>query len=166
MKTPIRFLSIFTALLISAPFAHAEDTDIFSGTGGSGAAPQVLLVVDNGSSNDANFSYTCAANSGLNGTTILGMVNCALYSAVGAITTQPAVLNKLAMGLMVYGPDSNKGGLFYYPSSSPYNLILLDNAGITGFQNLLTATPIKSSGNAKADGEFYDVWAWFTGHTN
>ena len=91
-KTITRLLGMLTALAFAAPIAHADDIDIFSGVGGSGGAPQVLLVVDNGSSNDAAFSYTCGANSALNGTTILGMVNCALYSAVGAITTQPAVL--------------------------------------------------------------------------
>jgi type IV pilus assembly protein PilY1 len=166
MRTTTRLLTLIAGLLLAVPFAAAEDTDIFSGTGGNGAAPQVLIVIDNGSSNDASFSYSCAANPSLNGTTILGMVNCALYTAAGAITTQPAVLNKLAMALMVYGPNQNKGGQFYYPNAQPYDPVLLDQAGISAFQNLITATPIKSAGNAKADGEFYDVWAWFTGHTN
>src|SRR5579862_7005185 len=72
-----------------SPAARASDIDIFGGAAGT-ALPDVLIIVDNTSSNDAAYSSTCpftGAPANLPNSNLLDMVYCALYGAVDAIKT-------------------------------------------------------------------------------
>ena len=163
----IRLLAMFAALAIGATAAHAEDIDIFGGVGGS-AKPNVLIIVDNTSSNDAAFASACpytGSPANLPNSKLLDMVYCALYGVAETIKTEPSLLSKLNVGLMSGGSGSNKGGEMYYPASSPYNLPLFDLTGIVGFQNTIIAGIPKALGNAKLDGDMQEAWAFFTGNT-
>ncbi len=161
-------------LLAGVGRAPAEDIDIFSGAGANGAAPNVLILVDNTSSNDASYSSSCpytGAPANLPNGNLLDMVYCALYGTLETINTadpvtgQKPLLGKLHVGLMVGGSGSNKGGEMSYPSSPPYNLPLMDAAGIAAFESVISAGIPKATGNAKLDGDMTEVWAWLTGNT-
>jgi type IV pilus assembly protein PilY1 len=146
----------------------AEDIDIFGGIGANGSKPNILIIVDNTSSNDASYSSACpysAASPNLPNGNLLDMVYCALYGTMDGIETQPALLGKLNIGLMSGGSGSNKGGQMYYPSSSPYNLLLMDAAGIASFESIIAAGIPKATGNAKLDQDMQEAWAFFTGNT-
>ena len=160
-----------TALVIAGLGAsrvtYAADTDIFGGAGGS-ATPDILIIVDNTSSNDAAYASSCpftGAPANLPNSTLLDMVYCSLYGAVDAIKSSPQLLGKLNIALMSGGSGSNKGGQFYLPASSPYNPVLMDTGGISQFENAIAAGIPKATGNAKLDGDMTEAWAWFTGNT-
>ena len=149
------------------PPARASDIDIFGGAAGT-ALPNVLIIVDNTSSNDAAYASTCpftGAPANLPNSNLLDMVYCALYGAVDAIKTNPQLLSKLNIALMSGGSGSNKGGQFYLPNSSPYNPVPMDLGGIAQFENAIIAGIPKATGNAKLDGDMTEAWAWFTGNT-
>lgn len=165
--------SLFVKLILACSMAltgcaaKADDIDLYGGSAG-GAAPNVLIIVDNTSSNDAAYASNCpfsASAPGLPNATLLDMVYCSVYGALEAIRTQPALLGKLNVGLMSGGSGSNKGGAMYYPSASPYNLPLMDANGIQAFQGVIAAGIPKATGNAKLDGDMQEAWAWITGHT-
>ena len=158
---------IATLAMALLPSARASDIDIFGGANGT-ATPNVVIIVDNTSSNDAAYASSCpftAAPASLPNSNLLDMVYCALYGAVDAIKSSPQLLGKLNIALMSGGSGSNKGGQFYIPSSSPYNPIPMDNAGIQQFENAISAGIPKATGNAKLDGDMTEAWAWFTGNT-
>jgi type IV pilus assembly protein PilY1 len=161
------FIFIATLVLFTGNVC-GEDIDIFSGVGASGSKPNVLIIVDNTSSNDSAYSSACpysAAPPSLPNGNLLDMVYCALYGTVDAIKAQPALLGKLNVGLMSGGSGSNKGGQMFYPGSGPYNLPLMDAAGIANFQSIIAAGIPKATGNAKLDGDMQEAWAFFTGNT-
>jgi type IV pilus assembly protein PilY1 len=168
MKTSVLIKLAFVCSVVLAAFtARAEDIDIYGGVAG-GAAPNVLIIVDNTSSNDANYPSSCPFSSSapnLPNTTLLDMVYCSVYGALDAIKTQPALLGKLNIGLMSGGSGSNKGGQMFFPNSSPYNLPAMDAAGISNFQSIIAAGIPKATGDAKLDGDMQEAWAWFTGKT-
>ena len=169
MKTlVIKALALAAALLLGTGSALAEDIDIFSGAGANGATPNVLIIIDNTSSNDAALTSACPYTgppANLPNSTLLNMVYCSLYGTLEAIKTQPALLGKLNVGLMSGGSGSNKGGQMYYPSTSPYNLPLMDAAGIAAFENVIIGGIPKATGDAKLDGDMQEAWAWLTGNT-
>ncbi|VTU25123.1 hypothetical protein [Variovorax sp. PBL-E5] len=155
------------ALLLAGVAARADDIDIYGGVAG-GAAPNILIIVDNTSSNDANYPSSCPFSSAapnLPNITLLDMVYCSVYGALDAIKSQPSLYGKLNIGLMSGGSGSNKGGQMYYPGTSPYNLPSMDLTGITNFQSVIAAGIPKATGNAKLDGDMQEAWAWYTGTT-
>ncbi len=121
----IRTLTVLTALAAALlPSARASDIDIFGGAGGN-AVPNVLIIVDNTSSNDASYSSSCpvtGAPANLPNGNLLDMVYCALYGAVDAIKTSPQLLSKMNIALMSGGSGSNKGGQFYLRRRRPITL--------------------------------------------
>ncbi|HEX8738650.1 MAG TPA: hypothetical protein VF925_00745 [Casimicrobiaceae bacterium] len=172
-KLLTRLLALVAIAGMTASTAlYASDIDIFGGANGS-ATPNVLIIVDNTSSNDAAYASSCpfAASPTTSAqplappTDLLGMVYCALYGAVDAIKANPSLLSKLNVALMSGGSGSNKGGQFYIPSASPYNAVLMDAAGIAQFENAIVAGIPKATGNAKIDGDMTEAWAWLTGNT-
>ncbi|HWU76117.1 MAG TPA: hypothetical protein VN043_06415, partial [Rhodanobacter sp.] len=68
-------------LALASLGARADDIDIYQGTAG-GAAPNILIIVDNTSSNDASYASTCPASYNLPNGTLLDMVYCAVYGAL------------------------------------------------------------------------------------
>ncbi|HKN57551.1 MAG TPA: hypothetical protein VJV97_01785, partial [Gemmatimonadaceae bacterium] len=114
------FIFIATLVLFTGNVC-GEDIDIFSGVGSGGSKPNVLIIVDNTSSNDASYASACpysAAPPSLPNGNLLDMVYCALYGTADAIKTQPSLLGKLNIGLMSGGSGSNKGGQMYFPASA------------------------------------------------
>jgi type IV pilus assembly protein PilY1 len=168
MKSSILIkLGLACAIVLAGFAARAEDIDIYGGISGS-TAPNVLIIVDNTSSNDANYPSSCpfsASPPNLPNITLLDMVYCSVYGALDAIKTQPALLSKLNVGLMSGGSGNNKGGQMYYPNASPYNLPLMDTTGIANFESIIAAGIPKATGNAKLDGDMQEAWAWLTGTT-
>jgi type IV pilus assembly protein PilY1 len=168
MKQSSKTFIFIATLVFFTGNACGEDIDIFSGVGSGGSKPNVLIIVDNTSSNDSAYSSACpysAAPPSLPNGNLLDMVYCALYGTVDAIKTQPALLGKLNIGLMSGGSGSNKGGQMFYPASAPYNLPLMDAAGIANFQSIIAAGIPKATGNAKLDGDMQEAWAFYTGNT-
>ena len=169
MNTPTsKTLMFIAALLLFTSNVRGEDIDIFGGIGASGSKPNVLIIVDNTSSNDASFASACpysAAPPNLPNGNLLDMVYCALYATLEAIKTQPALLGQLNVGLMSGGSGSNKGGQMFYPGAAPYNLPLMDATGIANFESIIAAGIPKATGNAKLDGDMQEAWAFVTGHT-
>src|SRR4051812_18518131 len=100
MKTKSLYGVVVCGLLaLMASSARAEDIDLYSGsTVVNGPNPNVLIVVDNTSSNDASYTSICpftSAPANLPNGNLLDMVYCALYGAMETIKTQPTLLNKL-----------------------------------------------------------------------
>ena len=169
MKTLLtRILTTIALILLGASHSlYAEDIDVFGGAGGN-ATPNVLIIVDNTSSNDAAYASSCPFTgppANLPSSNLLDMVYCSLYGAVDAIKSSPQLDGKLSIALMSGGSGSNKGGQFYIPASSPYNPVLMDSAGISTFENAIAAGIPKATGNAKLDGDMTEAWAWLTGNT-
>ncbi|SEA21133.1 hypothetical protein [Variovorax sp. YR216] len=159
-------LLLACAVALTGFAARADDIDIYGGTP-NGPTPNILIIVDNTSSNDAAYTSSCpfsASAPNLPNSTLLDMVYCSVYGAIDAIRTQPALLAKLNIGLMSGGSGSNKGGSMYYPSAAPYNLPLMDAGGIQAFQSVIAAGIPKATGNAKLDGDMQEAWAWLTGN--
>lgn len=160
-------LALACSIVLAGFAARAEDIDIYGGVP-AGAAANVLIIVDNTSSNDANYPSSCpfsAAAPNLPNSTLLDMVYCSVYGAINAIKNQPTLYGKLNIGLMSGGSGSNKGGAMYYPGASPFNLPVMDQSGITNFQSVIAAGIPKATGNAKLDGDMQEAWAWLTGTT-
>ena len=169
MKTPHLFKLVLLPLFaLAASAVRAEDIDLYSGaTAVSGPNPNVLVIVDNTSSNDASFTSICpftSAPANLPNSTLLDMVYCSLYGALEVIKTQPTLLNKLNVGLMSGGSGLNKGGAMYYPATSPFNLPTMNLTNIAAFQSIISAGIPKALGNAKLDGDMQEAWAFFTGN--
>ena len=164
-----RFLLMSSLSIAVTGTGRAEDIDIFSGvSAASGSVPQILFVIDSRSSNDASVSpYTCPVTIPAADGKMLGMLQCALYMAINSISSQPALLGNLRIGLMHGGSSSNKYGEMMRPSSSPWTMQLMDNSGITSWKTFLTDpnTNIKSSGNSPMGSMMQEAWAFYTGHT-
>jgi type IV pilus assembly protein PilY1 len=161
-------LAVLAAATFAAPMAFAEDIDIYGGIGGqAGPKPNILILVDNASRNNSDFPTTCAANSALSGSKLFDMVQCALFTAVTQVSAQTALNGKFNLGLMVYGPGSNKGGEWIVPTPPPVStgLLLMDTAGVTTFNNLMVNPGLGTSNNAAASASFQEAWAFFTGNT-
>jgi len=168
MKSSLLLKLGLACLMALAGFsARADDIDIYGGIPG-GSSANVLIIVDNTSSNDAAYASNCpfsAQTPNLPNATLLDMVYCSIYGAIDAIKSQPTLYGKLNIGLMSGGSGSNKGGQMYYPGASPFNLPAMDLTGITNFESVIAAGIPKATGNAKLDGDMQEAWAWLTGTT-
>lgn len=164
---------------------HAEDIDIYQGTAG-GAAPNLLVILDNAAASDGNASYTCTATVP-GGTTLLtqdsktagtnfGFERCGLYSAVSAIGTDTALNGKINLGLMYFPTSSSNGGAFVQPSPSPAPgaLVTMNGTGAPGASgglsqmlstiSGLSLTTNKSNNNQIAQA-MQEAWAFYQGKT-
>jgi type IV pilus assembly protein PilY1 len=168
MKSSLLLKLGLACLMVLAGFsARADDIDIYGGIP-NGSTANVLIIVDNTSSNDAAYASNCpfsAQKPYLPNATLLDMVYCSVYGAIDAINSTPALYGKLNIGLMSGGSGSNKGGQMYYPAASPFNLPTMDLKGITDFESVIAAGIPKATGNAKLDGDMQEAWAWLTGTT-
>ena len=155
------------ATLASAPLAHAEDIDIYGQSTG-GPKPNIIIVFDNASRNNSNFSGTCPYSGITNITTLQDATRCALAVAVSDIANQPQLLGKFNMGLLVYGYQNNQGGQWIIPSITPgatnvsTSLPTMDQAGINAFITAVTP-PINTANNASSAGGMQEAWAFITG---
>lgn len=166
MKKSIGILAMLAAIAALAPAARAEDIDIY-GLGGGGPKPNIVIVFDNASRNNSNFSGTCPY-SAITISTLQDATRCALAVAVQSIANQPTLLGKFNMGLLVYGYQSNQGGQWIIPNITPgaknvsTSLPTMDQAGINAF--LTAVTPqIGTANEASASGGMQEAWAFITG---
>jgi type IV pilus assembly protein PilY1 len=173
MKTSTIKAIVAVALLLAATGrALAEDIDIFSGGSSNGAPPNIVIVLDTASSNDAAFSSPACPYLGIGNTKLLDAVRCALATAVDQIRNQPvALLGKLRIGVMAIGRQSNQGGRWINPDLSPptppAQLPLMDTAGINTLLTNIQAHSFagNDASNARASPAlFQESWAFFTGH--
>nr|WP_236903719.1 PilC/PilY family type IV pilus protein [Cupriavidus malaysiensis] len=167
-------LAAIAALAFSAASpAHAEDIDLYTGLQTGAGQPNILLVMDNAAAWDA--SVTIPSSAGCPSWTPSSakdadFMACALYNALGAIGSNPALLGKIRLGLMMFAPASTGGGLFYYPNPSPVPpgpLPVMDSTAIANFQTLVRNNinvTAKASKNL-LDESMAEAWAYFTGGT-
>jgi hypothetical protein len=74
------FALLLAALVGAAPRAQAEDIDIFGQVTTDGIKPNVLIVLDTASSNEADFRSTCPI-AGIPGDKLMDSVQCAIAVA-------------------------------------------------------------------------------------
>jgi type IV pilus assembly protein PilY1 len=167
VKNTIKTVAFLAALAGLLPAAHAEDIDIY-GTNGGGPKPNIIIVFDNASRNNSNFSGTCPYSGITSISTLQDATRCALAVAVSDIASQPALLGKFNMGLLVYGYQNNQGGQWIIPSITPgatnvsTSLPTMDQAGISAFLAAVTP-PINTANEASASGGMQEAWAFITG---
>ena len=163
MSPSLRKALALLALLVGSTCARAEDIDIFGQVATDGIKPNVLIVLDTAASNDAAFNSTCPI-AGIAGSKLMDSVQCAVAVAANGLRTQPALVGKINLGLMIYGTQNNQGGNWVVPNGVPSVLPTMDTAGINGFVSLVTAGYDKSNSRA-ASAVMQESWAFFTGHT-
>jgi len=167
MKKSITGFAVLAAFTGCLSAAYAEDIDIYGNNGG-GPKPNIIIVFDNASRNNSNFSGTCPYSGITNISTLQDATRCALAVAVSDIASQPALLGKFNMGLLVYGYQNNQGGQWIIPSITPgatnvsTPLPTMDQAGINAFLAAVTP-PINTANEASASGGMQEAWAFITG---
>src|SRR5215831_17560708 len=163
MKTiTTRSLLLIALLLLSGvDRARAEDIDLFAGST-AGSNPQILIIMDNASAWDATASYTCPDNNVVlanNAGKDVGFEQCSLYEAMKAVGNSPALIGKVNIGLMMFGGSTNWGGIMKFPNAAPYNLPMMDQQGVTNFQNFIKSidrqTDNFTGGHSDASGITY-----------
>ena len=164
---------------------HAEDIDIYQGTAG-GAAPNLLVILDNAAASDGSASYTCTttvpggkailAQDSKTAGTNFGFERCGLYSAVSTIGTDTALNGKINLGLMYFPTSGSDGGAFVLPSPSPAPgaLIPMDGTGVPGSsgglsQMLSTISGLSLATNKSNNNQIaqamQEAWAFYQGKT-
>ena len=169
---PFKPLFLLASLLLALGNARAEDIDIYAGSQ-SNAKANLLVVMDNSGSWSASTTFSCPVTLGA------GMANsaggfeaCGFYNALEQIRTTPVLLDKLNLGLMLYGQGSTQGGVFHNPASPPPLLPLnSDGINITAMQK--TARDLQQGAGAGSNtanstdvgGAMQEAWAYYTGNT-
>jgi type IV pilus assembly protein PilY1 len=154
---------LLAALAAAAPPARAEDIDIFGQVATDGIKPNVLIVLDSAASNDAAFNSTCPLP-GIPGDKLMDSVQCAIAVAANSLLTQPTLLGKINLGLMIYGLGTNPGGQWVAPNSPPSALPVMDATGVANFVSLVSAGYDKSNSRSSSS-VMQEAWAFFTGRT-
>lgn len=169
MKTPIIKIRILLAsLFLAVASAGAEDIDIYAAPPPDGARPNVLIIMDNAASNNANFNSRCDVGPPLatNPVKLLEMVQCGIYAAIKALGTESSLKDRLNVGLLQYGDGSNAGGKWWAPAfaagSGPDTLPFMDSTGVTNHLALIGA-PVPTSNNRAAPSVMQEAWAFFNG---
>jgi type IV pilus assembly protein PilY1 len=169
----LRRLAFAAALLAVPGLSFAEDIDLYTGAPINGGSPNLLILLDNASAWDGAVSFSCPSNgvvSSNNANKDVGFEQCSLYQAVTAIGSNPVLLGKINMGLMLFDPKSN-GGWFRYPNvgraTDPGKLPLMDATGVANFQTVIKSIDRQndSSNNSAVGGGMQEMWAYFAGKT-
>lgn len=165
-------------LLLCSALARAEDIDIYTGLNPSAAnPPTVLLVWDNAANNSASAQDVCtqyADGSGapsLGTNTASGMEQCAMVNALLTLKSDPDLLGKVKIGLMIFnknGFSNNGNGQCGYLVRAP---ALMDSTGVSnliadikGFQNT-GSNSVKTNGVA-VGATMAEAWAMLNGKSN
>jgi type IV pilus assembly protein PilY1 len=169
---------LLVALAISAGIAsgtaQADDIDLFSGISDQTTKPNVLVVLDNSGAWNSNVSFTCPSTvltlPNGNENTAGGFEQCAIYNVLQSISLNTALLGNFNMGMMLFSTGSVNGGTFYYPSTTPDALPLMDATGIKDFQNAVANLKVGGSGSNTANSSalgatMQEAWAFYTGQT-
>ena len=164
------------ACLVHVSTSQAEDTDIYSGLGGSMGKPNVLIVFDNA----ANFSSNAAGSScvidgvatNLSGT-VGGIEQCAFYNVINALPDD--VVN---IGMMVYNANNirdynnancggSNGGCLVVPLTT---MTASTKAPLLAWIKTWVTTGGAGNGYIKSAGEataatLQEAWAYYAGGT-
>lgn len=162
-----RSLLLIALLLSGVDRASAEDIDLFAGST-AGSNPQILIIMDNASAWDATASYTCPDNNVVltnNSGKDVGFEQCSLYEAMKAVGNSPALIAKVNIGLMMFGGSTNWGGIMKFPNAAPYNLPIMDQQGVSNFQNFIKNIDRQAdnSNSSQVGGGMYEAFSYFTG---
>ena len=171
MKTAfIKIRFFIAALFFATGGAYAEDIDIYAAPPPDSARPNVLVLIDNAASNNANYATTCNVGAPLaaSNTKLLEMVQCGVYAAIKALGTELALKDRLNVGLMQYGAGSNAGGKWWAPShaagAGPDTLPFMDAAGVAAHLAVIGAS-MPTSNSRAAPTVMQESWAFFNGKT-
>lgn len=165
-------------LLLGSALVRAEDIDIYTGFSPSASnPPTVLLVWDNAANNSSSAQDVCtqyADGSGapsLGTNTAAGMEQCAMVNALLTLRSDPDLLGKVKIGLMIFnknGFSNNGNGQCGYLVRAP---ALMDSTGVSdliadikGFQNT-GSNSVKTNGVA-VGATMAEAWAMLNGKSN
>jgi type IV pilus assembly protein PilY1 len=129
---------LLAALAGAAPATRAEDIDIFGQVATDGIKPNVLIVLDTASSNEADFRSDCPID-GIGETKLMDSVQCAIAIAGNVIRSQPTLLYRINLGLMIYGLGTNPGGHWVVRDGASSALLFMDPSGVDTFVSTVTA---------------------------
>lgn len=157
-------------VLASMSPAMAEDIDLYTGIQPDAGKPNVLIVLDNASTWNADANFTCSIAgvvSSNNAGKDVGAQQCALFKAVDSFRDSATLRGNLNLGLMMFGTGDNVGGKFRFPAAPPYKLPLMDDTGIA---NMLTYVKsidrqADNSNNSQVGGGMQEAWAFYAGRT-
>ena len=102
-KTLVMSCMLAVQMVLSIGSTRAEDIDIFGQLPTSGVNPNVMILIDNASSNNADFAGNCTIPGWSTGK-LMDAVTCALYTAIQQIGQQTSLQNRLNIGLI--GPTA------------------------------------------------------------
>jgi len=167
-------LGALALLTLASAAVRAEDIDIYQGTS-SGAAPNMLIILDNAAAASASSSFTCPSLTVNDPSKNLGFEQCGLYSAVSAIGTNKALNGNINLGLMYFPGGPTDGGTFVMPAASPVpsSLLLMDGSasdntkGVGKMLNRIGALSLsKDKGNNNQIAQaMQEAWAFYQGKT-
>ncbi|MBT2119242.1 pilus assembly protein PilY [Dyella sp. LX-66] len=169
----LRRLACAAALLAVPGLALSEDIDLYTGAPVNGGSPNLLILLDNAAAWNGSVNFTCPTAgvvSSNNAGKDVGFEQCSLYQAVTAIGTNPVLLGKINMGLMLFDPSSN-GGWFRFPNvgraTDPGALPLMNATGVANFQTTIKTLDRQTdkSNNSAVGGGMEEMWAYFAGKT-
>ena len=156
----------FAALALASLGARADDIDIYTGLQ-SGAAPNLLIILDNSAAADASSTFTCTTLKVNDPTKNLGFEQCGLYNAVSALGNDPVLKGNINLGLMYFPKGKTDGGQFVLPAQSPTpsSLLLMDDAGVN---KMLTSVSQLSLANDKSNNNqiaqaMQESWVFYQG---
>lgn len=148
----------------------AEDIDLYTGLQPEAGKPNVLILLDNASTWDADANFTCNIPnvvSSNNAGKDVGALQCALYNAISSIGKSETLRGNINVGLMMFGNGGNVGGKMRYPDAAPYKLPLMDQNGVDAFlANLVKLDrQADNANNSQVGGGMQEAWAYFSGNT-
>lgn len=170
---PLWQLGALAVLVLASTGARADDIDIYQGTA-SGAAPNLLMILDNSAAADASSTFTCSNLSVNDPTKNLGFEQCGLYGAVQSIASDASLNGNVNLGLMYFPSGGTNGGAFVLPGASPApsSLLLMDGNGSDGkgVNKMLTRIAALSLSSDKSNNNqipqaMQEAWAFYQGKT-
>ncbi|HKR77436.1 MAG TPA: PilC/PilY family type IV pilus protein [Rhodanobacter sp.] len=176
----LRILVLIAAALTLPGMASGEDIDLYTGTPINGGQPNVIVLLDSSSAWNGAANFTCpppyaSVVSSINAGKDAGFEQCALYSAVTALGTNPQLAGNINLGFMRWDQNSS-GGYFKYPQPQPALLPVIGDAqgsttttGSTNLSNLQTiiqglnrqSNGGDGSNNPNTGGGMQEVWAYY-----
>ena len=157
---------LLASLFLAAASAGAEDIDIYVSPPSVAERPNVIILIDSSSSNNSAGNANCAGTPIASGGKLIDMVKCGVYKAVDALGTQPALMDRLNLGVMIYGEGSNQGGQWLSPSPAPSSitgLTFMNAAGVAATKPL--AAGLTTGNSRAAPSIFQETWALLSGGT-
>jgi type IV pilus assembly protein PilY1 len=155
LSKPFRTLAL-TAFGALALFARAEDIDIFSGSAGGAAVPNILVIIDSSS----NWSATLTTNTCNALNTKFGAEVCALQKVADGVG------DKVRLGLMMFTESGDNGAYVRFGMRN------MTDQNKTAFKALLGGLVPSGSGTDNSGSNqpyakaMFEAFKYFGGYTN